>query len=62
MEIIGSSKENKYKEGEVVCPKIDPRRKLVITQYLDRIYYCQLQQDPSRKGLMYFERELLASQ
>ena len=49
---------NKYKEGEVVRAVIDPNRKLVITRYLDRIYYCQLQQNPERKNLVYFEREL----
>lgn len=54
--------QNKYKEGEVVCAKIDPARKLVITRYLDRIYYCQLQQNPARKNLVYFERELAACQ
>lgn len=53
------SGKNKFKEGEVVCSKVDPRRKLMITRYLDRIYYCQLEQDPSRTNLVYFERELL---
>ena len=57
---INSTSENKFKEGEVVCAKIDMRRKLLITRYLDRIYYCQLEQDPSRKNLLYFERELAA--
>jgi len=52
--------QNKYKEGEVVFAKIDPDRKLVIIRYLDRIYYCQHQQNPSQKNLPYFERELEA--
>ena len=62
MNNIGTLKINKFKEGEVVCAKIEPGRKLLITRYLDNIYYCQLQQDPLRKGLVYFERELLACQ
>ena len=53
-----SEVQNKFKEGEVVSAKSDPGRKLVITRYLDRIYYCQLQQNPERKNLVYFEREL----
>ena len=55
-----SAIENKFKEGEVVYSKVDPARKLVITRYLDRIYYCQLQQNPLRTNLVYFERELEA--
>lgn len=54
--------QNKYKEGEVVRAKVDPDRKLVIMRYLDRIYYCQLQQNPLEKNLAYFERELEACQ
>ena len=52
--------QNRYREGEVVRSKVDPDRKLVITRYLDRIYYCHLQQNPERKNLVYFERELEA--
>jgi len=54
--------QNKFKEGEVVYANSDPKRKLVIARYLDRIYYCYLQQNPSVKNLVYYERELTASQ
>ena len=51
--------ENKYKEGDVVSSKMDPTLKLVIRRYVKRIYYCKIQEDPGRKELVYFERELM---
>lgn len=51
--------ENKYKEGEIVYAKVDPGLKLVIRRYVDRIYYCKIQDDPNRKELVYFDREIL---
>jgi hypothetical protein len=53
--------ENKYKEGQVVYAKVDPGLKLVIRRYVDRIYYCKVQNDPTRKELVYFEREIEAN-
>lgn len=51
--------ENKYKEGELVYAIKDPEQKLVIRRYLDRIYYCKVQNEPEHKELVYFEREIL---
>ncbi len=51
--------ENKYKEGQVVYAKENPLLKLIIRRYVDRIYYCKVQDDPDRKELVYFERELV---
>lgn len=51
--------ENKFKEGETIYAKADPSRKLVIRRYVDRIYYCQVKEDPAQKELVYFERELM---
>lgn len=52
--------ENKFKEGEVVFAKVNPTLKLVVRRYVDRIYYCRIQQTPTRKELVYFERELMS--
>jgi hypothetical protein len=51
--------ENKYKEGELVYAKVNPDLKLIIRRYVDRIYYCKIQNEPGRKELVYFEREIL---
>ena len=56
--IKAETMENKYKEGDVVCSKEVPEKKLVIRRYVDKIYYCKVQNDPSAKELVYFEREL----
>ena len=51
--------ENKFKEGEVVQAKVNPTLNLVIRRYVDRIYYCKIQSEPTHKELVYFERELI---
>lgn len=50
--------ENKFKEGQVVYARIAPSQALVIRRYVHRIYYCKIQEDPTLKELVYFEREL----
>ena len=51
--------ENKFQEGETVYAKVNPSLKLVIRRYVDRIYYCLVQEDPTQKEKVYFERELM---
>lgn len=50
---------NTYTEGSFITAKENPTRKLIITRYLDRIYYCNVVDDPAQKLLAYFERELI---
>ena len=50
--------ENKYQEGEIVHALVNPDQKLIIRRYVDSIYYCTIQSDPTLKELVYFEREL----
>ncbi len=51
--------QNNYNAGDVVYAKVNPTLKLVIRRYIDRIYYCKVQEDPESKELVYFERELI---
>lgn len=51
--------ENRFRAGEVVCAHENPKLKLVIRRYVDRIYYCKIHQYPARKELVYFDRELM---
>ncbi|MBW6533874.1 MAG: hypothetical protein K0B11_02590 [Mariniphaga sp.] len=51
--------KKRFREGEVVCALVNPKLKLVIRRYVDRIYYCKIQQDTARKELVYFDRELM---
>ena len=53
--------QNKYNPGDMVYAKVDPTLKLVIRRYIDRIYFCKIHEDPERKELVYFERELVAN-
>ncbi|MDF9796299.1 hypothetical protein OKW21_001562 [Catalinimonas alkaloidigena] len=50
--------DNLYKEGQAVCAINAPLERLVIRRYVDRIYYCMFLDDPERKELALFEREL----
>lgn len=51
--------KNTHNADDVVYAKADPTLRLVVRRYVDKIYYCKVQDDPERKELVYFERELL---
>ena len=51
--------QNKYNPGDVVYAKANPDVKLVIRRYVDRVYYCKVDTNPSGKEQVYFERELV---
>ena len=50
--------ENKYKSGEIVIERIRPSLKLIVSRYVNGIYYCLTQERQSKRELVYFEREL----
>lgn len=43
----------------MISAKADPALQLKIMKYYQRIYYCAVADDASRKHLVYFERELI---
>jgi hypothetical protein len=52
--------DNIYQEGSFIKAKVNPEQKLRIERYIKRIYYCSIVDDPGKKFLPYFERELIA--
>lgn len=52
--------ENKYKPGEIVSERIRPSLKLIVSRYVNGIYYCLKQERANKKELVYFEGELTA--
>jgi uncharacterized protein YodC (DUF2158 family) len=52
--------ENKYKNGEVVIERIRPTLKLIVSRYVNGLYYCLIQERDSKKELVYLERELVS--
>ena len=50
--------DNLYQEGSIICAKIEPALKLLITKYRQRIYYCTVIGHPEQNNLAYFESEL----
>lgn len=52
------SGQNKYQAGDKVRAKVNPHLMLVVRRYIDRVYYCKIENDPNQKELVYFEREL----
>ena len=52
--------ENRFKLGEIVYERIFPSKKLIVSRYVDKLYYCRTQENLKRKELVYFERELMA--
>ncbi|WP_439882653.1 hypothetical protein ACSX1A_05670 [Pontibacter sp. MBLB2868] len=51
--------ENIFPIGSEVFAKVNPDLRLTIRQYLKRIYYCTVNNNPSQKDLVYYERELI---
>ncbi|MGB3467830.1 MAG: hypothetical protein WBA74_21260 [Cyclobacteriaceae bacterium] len=54
-----TDKENKYKGGDVVYTKENPDVKMIVRRYISQIYYCRFADEPDRKELALFERELI---
>ena len=50
--------EKRFEIGDVVCAKVKPSIALVVRLYARRIYYCNLQNQPSANEQVYFDREL----
>ncbi len=50
--------DNKFKEGQVVFSKRDPSQKLIVRRFIKGIYYCRFPNEPDKKELVFFEREL----
>jgi hypothetical protein len=50
--------ENKYKSGEIVSERIRPSMKLIVSRYVNGIYYCLIQERSCKKELVYLEWEL----
>ena len=48
----------RYKEGETVYAKVNPKQRLTVRCFLDQIYYCRITNEPNKKELVFFEREL----
>jgi hypothetical protein len=53
------SNDNIYPEGALITAKANPALQLIIRKYYQRIYYCEIVDDPEHKHLAYFERELI---
>jgi hypothetical protein len=51
--------DGKFKEGDFVLAKNNPFLKLKIRRYVSKIYYCTVLEEPTRKELVFFERELM---
>lgn len=55
-----STTKTLFKPGELVYERIHPSQKLIVRSYADGLYYCEAQEAPQRKSLVFFERELIA--
>lgn len=51
--------EGKFKPGDTVYAKVNPEVKLIVRLYYRRIYYCTFAEDPKKKEVVFFERELV---
>jgi hypothetical protein len=51
----------KFKEGEVVFERVRPQQKLIISRFVNNLYYCKTEEDRNQKELTYFERDLISA-
>jgi len=51
--------KGKFKAGDTVFAKENPDVKLIVRRYISRIYYCTFVEEPKKKELVLFERELV---
>ncbi len=51
--------ESKFKPGDTVYAKVNSKVKLIVRLYYRQIYYCKSAEDPEKKEVVFFERELL---
>lgn len=54
-----TNSDNIYPEGILISAKENPSLSLKIMKYYQRIYYCAVVGEETRKQLAYFERELI---
>lgn len=52
-------RENRFEAGDTVYAKVNPDVRLVVRRYVDRIYYCRFPDEPDRKEVVFFQRELM---
>ncbi|SFO39545.1 hypothetical protein SAMN04488519_10669 [Algoriphagus ornithinivorans] len=51
--------KTKYKEGDKVFTKVNPTVPLIVRRFYKEIYYCTYAEDPEKKELALFEREII---
>lgn len=51
--------DNIYPVGTMIFAWEQPNLKLVIEQYMQRIYFCRVLDQPGTKQIPYFEKELV---
>jgi len=51
----------KFKTGEIVIERIHPAQKLIVSDFIDNLYYCKAQEHRHRKNLVCFERDLMVA-
>ena len=54
-----TNSDNKFREGTTISARNNPEVAMVIVKYYQRIYYCVVTGDGSKKQHAFFEHELL---
>lgn len=56
---IPVNNDNIYPVGTMIFARAQPDLKLIIEQYMQRIYFCRVLDQPGTKQIPYFEKELV---
>jgi hypothetical protein len=56
---MDTPEETYFKIVEHVTTKVAPKVKMIVRKYFAKIYYCTFADDPKKKELALFEREII---
>ena len=57
--IMENDNNTKYKAGDKVYTKVNQTVPLIVRRFYKEIYYCTYAEDPVKKELALFEREII---
>lgn len=57
--LMSNPEDQHFKIGQTVFTKVAPTVKVLVRKYYANIYYCTFADDPNKKELALFEREII---
>lgn len=56
---MNAPEKTRFKIGDLVYAKVAPKAQLIVRKFYANIYYCTFADQPEKKELALFEREII---